>query len=65
MIAVDLAYEEFGPKDAPPLLILHGFFASSRNWRSVAQQLALHAHIYVLDMRNHGDSPHNPVMDNG
>ncbi|WP_394752868.1 alpha/beta fold hydrolase [Crenothrix sp.] len=63
MIAVDLAYEEFGAKDAPPLLILHGFFASSRNWRSVAQQLAQHAHVYVLDMRNHGDSPHNPVMD--
>ncbi|SJM93664.1 Alpha/beta hydrolase fold protein [Crenothrix polyspora] len=63
MVAIDLAFEEFGAADLPPLLILHGFFASSRNWRSVAQQLAGSFHVYVLDMRNHGASPHDPVMD--
>jgi esterase len=60
---VDLAFEAFGDTTAPPLLILHGFFASSRNWRSVAQTLSDKFHVYVLDMRNHGASPHNPVMD--
>jgi len=60
---VTLAYEELGHLTHPPLLILHGFFASSRNWRQVADKLAVDFHVYVLDMRNHGHSPHNEIMD--
>ena len=60
---VALAFEEFGVADAPPLIILHGFFASSRNWRQIAKQLGSKFHVYVLDQRNHGASPHVPVMD--
>ncbi|GFO72337.1 esterase [Bathymodiolus japonicus methanotrophic gill symbiont] len=63
MKAVALAFEEYGDADAPALLISHGFFASSRNWRQIARKLAEHFHIYLLDMRNHGDSPHVSVMD--
>ena len=63
MAAVTLAYEELGAAMHPPLLILHGFFASSRNWRQVAEKLAVDFHVYVLDMRNHGCSPHNEIMD--
>lgn len=64
MAAPDLAFEVFGnPGPQPPLLILHGFFASSRNWRQLAGKLAKHQHVYVLDMRNHGASAHHPVMD--
>ncbi|MDD5578923.1 MAG: alpha/beta fold hydrolase [Methylobacter sp.] len=63
MAAVDLAFEEFGSADNLPLIILHGFFASSRNWRSIAEKLSAKFHVYVLDMRNHGESPHNPCMD--
>jgi pimeloyl-ACP methyl ester carboxylesterase len=63
MLAVDLAFEEFGHSDNAPLIILHGFFASSRNWRQVAEKLALRYHVYVLDMRNHGVSPHHVLMD--
>ena len=58
-----LAYEEFGDSSAQPLLILHGFFASSRNWRQIAKKLADFCHVYVLDLRNHGLSPHHPEMD--
>ncbi len=61
--ACRLYYEEYGEGNTPTLLILHGFFASSRNWRQVAKSLAEHYHVYVLDMRNHGHSPHNAVMD--
>lgn len=61
--ALTLSYEEYGDPTAPVLIILHGFFASSRNWRQIARKLAEHYHIYVLDMRNHGDSAHNPTMD--
>lgn len=63
MDTVDLAFEEFGQENPVPLLILHGFFASSRNWRKIAEKLSATFHVYVLDMRNHGDSPHNAVMD--
>lgn len=60
---LELAFEEFGNPDNSSLIILHGFFASSRNWRQVAEKLSAKFHVYVLDMRNHGASPHNPVMD--
>ena len=61
--SVELAFESFGTPNQPPLLILHGFLAASRNWRSVAKSLGEHHHVYVLDMRNHGNSPHTRVLD--
>jgi len=63
METIQLAFEEFGDSDNHPLIILHGFFASSRNWRQVAQRLAARFHVYAPDMRNHGASPHHPLMD--
>ncbi|MFA5982431.1 MAG: alpha/beta fold hydrolase [Methylococcaceae bacterium] len=60
---IDLAYEIFGSPKNQALLILHGFFASSRNWRLIANKLADHFHVYTLDLRNHGASPHHPQMD--
>jgi len=63
METVELTFEEFGSPDNPPIIILHGFFASSRNWRQVAQRLAGRFHVYVPDMRNHGASGHHPLMD--
>ena len=63
MRTVKLAFEEFGHPDNDPLIILHGFFACSRNWRQIAQKLSAHYHVYVPDMRNHGASPHDALMD--
>jgi pimeloyl-ACP methyl ester carboxylesterase len=63
MEAVNLTFEELGNPGDEPLIILHGFFASSRNWRQVAEKLAAKFHVYVLDLRNHGASPHHPLMD--
>lgn len=42
-----------------PLVILHGLFGSSRNWRSIGNSLAeqLSRRIFLMDMRNHGKSP--------
>ncbi len=45
-----------------PLLILHGLFGISDNWLSIAKQLARSHHCYILDMRNHGRSPHSPDL---
>lgn len=63
MTAVCLAFDEFGREEGTPLIILHGFFASSRNWRQVAEKLAVSFRVYVLDMRNHGASAHHTDMD--
>jgi pimeloyl-ACP methyl ester carboxylesterase len=63
MQTVDLAFEHFGEVKNPPLIILHGFFASSRNWRHVGEKLATNFCVYILDARNHGASPHVEIMD--
>jgi esterase len=52
-----LFYRESG--EGKPLVILHGLFGSSDNWMSVAKELALTNKLYVLDARNHGQSPHD------
>jgi esterase len=61
--AVDMAFEEYGGEGKPPVILLHGFFASSRNWRQIAMMLADSYHVYVPDLRNHGSSPHSDRMD--
>ena len=52
-----LAFHAFGIQE-PHLLILHGLFGSSRNWRGFAQALEKEFRIWTVDLRNHGDSPH-------
>lgn len=46
---------EFG--EGPPLLVLHGLFGSSANWRTLARRLAHQRRVLTLDLRNHGASP--------
>ena len=62
-MGIDLAFEQFGDFKNPPLIILHGFFASARNWRACAEKLAVNFCVYVLDARNHGTSPHSKIMN--
>ncbi len=42
-----------------PLIILHGLFGSSDNWFSNAKTFAEHFTVYLVDQRNHGQSPHS------
>ncbi|MCD6201611.1 MAG: alpha/beta fold hydrolase [Bacteroidales bacterium] len=56
-----LFYRELG--EGPPLIILHGLYGSSDNWLSIARKLSDRYHIYLVDQRNHGQSPHDPVHD--
>ena len=42
-----------------PLVIIHGLFGLSDNWLSIAKRLADSYRCYILDMRNHGRSPHS------
>lgn len=47
--------------DAPPLVIAHGLYGSARNWGVIARRLADVRDVVAVDMRNHGDSPRDPV----
>ncbi|HBR98051.1 MAG TPA: alpha/beta hydrolase [Gammaproteobacteria bacterium] len=49
--------------EGPPLVILHGLFGSWENWGSQAKRLAEHFTVYLMDARNHGQSPHHEAMD--
>ena len=46
----------------PPLVLLHGLFGASRNFGVVQRRLARRWRTIALDLRNHGDSPHDPDM---
>lgn len=62
-IAIELAATEYGA--GPPVVILHGLFGSGRNWRSIAQRLAMHHRVVAFDLRNHGASPWAEGMSYG
>ena len=49
--------------EGEPLIIIHGLFGSGDNWISLAKQFAEHYTVYLLDMRNHGHSPHDEVFN--
>lgn len=57
---VELAHKLAG--DGPPLVVLHGLFGSSSNWRGIARQLEPHYQVCLVDLRNHGGSPQAPGM---
>lgn len=60
-MTVELAYRETG--SGSPLLIMHGLFGSGTNWRSIAKELGARHRVFMLDLRNHGSSPHTESMD--
>ena len=45
------------------IVIIHGLFGSSDNWRAMAKQLSQWAQVITIDLRNHGQSPHNDQQD--
>lgn len=49
--------------DGEPLIVMHGVFGSSDNWQSVGKELAEQHKVYLVDMRNHGKSPHSEQFD--
>lgn len=55
---MQLAYREFG--QGQPLIILHGLFGQSDNWNTLARRFGENGfHVFTLDQRNHGLSPHS------
>ena len=64
MKKISLQHRYWGEENGQPaILLLHGLLGSSRNWQGVGKQLGLSRNVAALDQRNHGASPHYPVMD--
>ena len=55
-----LHYADWGNRDAPPLLLVHGGRDHGRSWDWVAQGLRDRWHIIAPDLRGHGDSAWSP-----
>ncbi|KAL4802758.1 Alpha/Beta hydrolase protein [Aspergillus unguis] len=66
LLRSDLSFQVFGPeKEQPtrnPIVFLHGLFGSKQNNRSISRALArdLKREVYIVDLRNHGQSFHDP-----
>ena len=61
-MSVQLHHIDLGGAGQPPLIVLHGLLGSTRNWLSTGRDLAKQYHVFALDARNHGKSPHAPEM---
>lgn len=56
---MQLNFKSYG--QGPALVILHGLFGSLDNWVSHARALENDYSVYLIDLRNHGKSPHSPI----
>ncbi|KAI0194057.1 prolyl oligopeptidase-like protein [Xylaria flabelliformis] len=65
-VRVPLVFDHHAPPSSDrhrqdkPIIFMHGLFGSKKNNRSVSKVLArdLKRHVYAIDLRNHGESPH-------
>ncbi|MDR3226389.1 MAG: alpha/beta fold hydrolase [Prevotellaceae bacterium] len=55
---MQLFFREFG-NSGEDIIIAHGLYGCSDNWVSVAKILGQTNHVFVVDLRNHGHSPHS------
>ena len=59
---MELFYREYGK--GRPLVILHGILGISDNWVTFARRIShLGYRCLIPDQRNHGHSPHHPVLN--
>ena len=58
---MELFYRQLG--QGQPFIILHGLFGSSDNWLTQAKLLSEHYHVFLIDQRNHGLSPHHDQLN--
>lgn len=49
-----------GPEDGLPILLVHGLFGQARNLGAQARRLSQTRRVVSVDLRNHGNSPHDP-----
>lgn len=60
---VEIFYREAGPKDAPTILLLHGYPTSSHMFRNLMQDLSDEFHLVAPDYPGYGRSEQPPMSD--
>lgn len=58
---MQLNYKKLGEGQA--LIILHGLFGSLDNWMTLAKKWSENYQVWIVDQRNHGQSPHSNEFD--
>jgi pimeloyl-ACP methyl ester carboxylesterase len=53
---LEIFYREAGPRDAPTVLLLHGFPSSSHMFRNLIPMLAGEYHVIAPDFPGYGES---------
>lgn len=48
--------------EGTPLIIMHGVFGMSDNWTTLGKKWSQNYQVHLLDMRNHGRSPHSDAF---
>ena len=61
-MALPLHALRFENPGAPVVVVLHGLLGASRNWTTIAKALQADYAVHLLDLRNHGQSPHAESM---
>ncbi len=52
-----------GQNSSPAVILIHGMFGSLSNLGVLARSLVADYQVISVDLRNHGDSPHESLMD--
>ena len=60
---ITLHYLDWGPADAPPVVLLHGITGHARVWDHLARHLTPARRVLAVDQRGHGDSDPAPDDD--
>src|SRR5204863_2054427 len=60
---LEIFYREAGPRDAPTVLLLHGFPSSSHMFRNLIPMLADKNHVVAPDFPGYGESSAPSVND--
>src|SRR5438445_5337545 len=56
-------YRDWGSREAPPLVLLHGFTGNARHWDTLARAMADRYRVLALDQRGHGETDWAPNGD--
>ena len=49
--------------EGEPMIIIHGLFGMSDNWNTLGKRFAKNYNVHLIDLRNHGRSPHSDIFD--
>ena len=56
-----LNFKKYG--DGEPIIIVHGLLGMLDNWVGIAKELSTNNSVFIVDLRNHGNSRHSNIFN--